>query len=197
MAKQPVAHFYIDFVEDEVATELTGRPVVKPREMISIVVDPTYRLAQPVTEKHIRDWPEVYRQFKAALPEDLDGGVELRNVPGISLKREEELRRQGVLFVEQLLVGSDAEAVKKWGPDADKLRQAAIAYMRGDTHPAVTGAAEAKKPDGEQERLREELARRGVRVDKRWGVKRLRAELEATGPADTMDDIQQRLAAAL
>lgn len=190
--KSKRAHFFIKFVEDKPATELVGRPVVKAQEMISIAVDQTYRMTAEATDHYIRKYPELYREFKAALPEDLEGGVELRNVPGISLKREEELRRQGVLFVEQLLTGTEAEAVKKWGPDADKLRLAAITYMRGDSHPVVTGERPPQTEDLRTE-LRRELERHGVKPDGRWGVKRLREELaKAEAPADV-----ERLAAAL
>lgn len=193
MADDPRAHFYIDFIEDPEATELVGRPVVKAREMIAMQVDPTHRMVREVSDKYIAKAPELYRQFKAALPEDMEGGVYLRHVPGISLKREEELRRQGVLFVEQLLTGSEAEAIKRWGPDAGELRLAAITYMRGDSHPVVTGEQPERTRDLKTE-LREELEARGVRADGRWGVKRLREELaKAREPEEGV----ARLAAAL
>jgi len=80
------------------------------------------------------------------------------------------------MFVEHLLTGTDEEARRRFGPDADKLRATAIAYMRGDIPPAAPEDEPAKVDERGQ--LRAELERRGGKVDARWGVERLRKELE-------------------
>ena len=191
-------HFYIDFVEDPVKTKLVGRPVMRAVERVTVLVgsDRTHRPVFTVTDEHRRRWPDDYAAFRAAVPADLEGGVPLRGMPGLSLKREHELKALNVLFVEQLLTGTDDEAVKLYGPDAPALRKAAIAYMRGDHVDKSVDSGD--KPAGEREPLREQLRALGVKPDGRWSAKRLREEIEkAQQPAESLEAIRERIAATL
>src|SRR5882672_1558091 len=67
--------FFIDSVEDHVASAREGRPIFRDEERVEIILpgNPQTRPVQIVNETHKQKWPDQYKAFKAGHEVALDG----------------------------------------------------------------------------------------------------------------------------
>jgi hypothetical protein len=123
------ARFFIDSVQDHVASTREGRPIFKDEERVEIIF-PGNQHTKPihkVTQEHKDRWPQEYAAFKAGT-ELAVNGTPLEQWP--ILKRAQVLELKAINFrtVEEVANMSDL-AMQRLGMGGARLRELAKAYL--------------------------------------------------------------------
>jgi hypothetical protein len=136
--------FFMEAVQDDLATAKEGRPIFNNAEFVEILI-PGDRLSRPVfpvEDKHRERWPEAYAAFKRGQDHAITG-TPLEAWPVMTTARVMELKAINIMSVEDL-AGLPDRAIGQLGPDGRKLREQAQAYLDA-AKGGATVAAQAKE----------------------------------------------------
>ena len=158
-ARDCYPRFYIEAVEDVVASKAEGRPIYRDVEMVEITIpgDTRSRPHFIVEDKHRERWPKHYEAFTRS-HEMTTVGTPLDKWPLLSKARVMELKVLGFMTVEHVASASDG-TIQALGMGGRKLREQAQTYLddaAGGAHSAELAAQNAD--------LIEKLARMEARL---------------------------------
>lgn len=143
--------FFIESVQDLVASEREGRPIFHDEERVEIIMpgNPLTRPVHKVTDADRQEWPEQYKAFKSGLEISPDG-TPLEQWPILKRAQVLELKALGFLTVEHLSLASDL-ALQRVGMAGRRLKDLAIAYLDDAQNAALSNklAAENERKDAE------------------------------------------------
>jgi len=148
--------FFMDSVEDIVASEQQGRPIFRDEERVKIIMAgnpwsaPVFRVA----EEHRQRWPKEYDAFKKG-QEIAPDGTPLEQWPVLKKAMVLELKAIGFMTVEQVAAMSD-QAIQRIGMGGRRLKDLALAYLDEAQAAAIVTAARAdsERKDSEIAALR-------------------------------------------
>lgn len=143
--------FYLDQVEDQVASANSGRPIFRDEERVEIIMpgNPHTRPVHRVTDEHKQRWPKQYEAFKKGIELSPDG-TPLEEWPRLKRSQVLELKGLGFTTVEQV-AAMDDHAVQRIGIGGRQIRELAAAFL----------------DDAERCRLTEQLSSESERKDMR------------------------------
>jgi hypothetical protein len=143
--------FYLDQVEDQVASANSGRPIFRDEERVEIIMpgNPHTRPVHRVSDEHRQRWPKQYEAFKKGIELSPDG-TPLEEWPRLKRSQVLELKGLGFQTVEQV-ASMDDHAVQRIGIGGRQIRELARAFI----------------DDAERCRLTEQLSAEAERKDMR------------------------------
>ena len=121
--------FFIDSVQDYVATEREGRPIFKDEERVRIYFpgDQTKRPVFKVTREYTDKWPQEYAAFKAGHEVSLNG-TPIEQWPILKRAQVLEMKALGFRTVEDI-AGMTDHAMQRIGMGGSRLRELAKSYL--------------------------------------------------------------------
>jgi hypothetical protein len=121
--------FFIDSVQDYVASEREGRPIFKDEERVEVIF-PGNQHTKPVwkvTQEHKERWPQEYEAFKSGHEIALNG-TPLEQWPILKRAQVMELKAMNFRTVEDV-AGMNDHATQRIGMGGVRLRQLAQSYL--------------------------------------------------------------------
>lgn len=145
--------FYMESVQDELATAREGRPIFREEERIQMVMagNPTFSPVFKVNDEHRHRWPRAYEAFRAGEEMALEG-TPLEQWPILNRSQVKELKALEIHSVEQMAEVTDYN-LQKIGMGGRALRDAAKAYL--DDSARMSALTQAAK---ENENMRSEIS---------------------------------------
>lgn len=136
-------HFYMEPVQDELATAREGRPIFVQKERVEIYLpgNPYTTPVHNVTDEHRQRWPREYEQFRQGIEQTADG-TPIEEWPILNRAQVAELRAIGIRTIEEIAVLSDTACQRAMGLAA--LRTKAKAYLDDAAALALTEQLTAK-----------------------------------------------------
>lgn len=155
--------FYIEPIEDPVASAQAGRLICRDEERVEILLpgNPLTKPVHVVTDIHRQRWPEEYKAFKAGQELSLEG-TPLEQWPILRRSQVMELKAINFMTVEQVARADDL-AIQRMGLGGRRLRELAIAYLDDAASASLATAltAENDKKEAENASLRRQVAEMG------------------------------------
>lgn len=141
-----VARFFIETVEDPIASAQTGRPCFKDEERVELIMPGNNynRPVQRVTQDHKERWPREYEAFQKGITICADG-IPLEEWPRLRRSQIMELKALGFQTVEQV-ANMDDQAAQRVGMGGMQLRNLARAFT-DDAERNAQLEIETKKSD--------------------------------------------------
>jgi hypothetical protein len=164
--------FFIEPVQDELASAQQGRPIFRQEERVEIVIpgDPTKCPVHRVTDEHRNRWQQQYDAFKKGMETPVEG-TPLEEWPALNRAQVAELRGIGILTVEQVAGLSDTATQRVMGLAG--LRTRALAYLDDASAIALT-----EKLSAENDALQLEISTLKRQVEELGAItQRLNGEL--------------------
>lgn len=121
--------FFMDSVQDFIASEREGRPIYKEEERVEIIF-PGNQHTKPVfkvTQEHADRWPEEYKAFRSG-QEIAINGTPIEQWPILRRAQVLEMKALGFRTVEELAAMPDG-AVQRIGMGGSRLRELAQGYL--------------------------------------------------------------------
>lgn len=145
--------FFVDQVQDMVATENQGRPIFREEERVEIIMpgNPHTRPVARVSNEHRERWPKEYEAFKAGM-EMSPEGTPLEEWPILKRSQVMELKALGFKTVEHVS-NMDDLAIQRIGMGGRRLKELAEGFLDDAARIAMTSQLSA-----ENERLVTEVA---------------------------------------
>lgn len=145
--------FYMDSVQDELATASQGRPIFRDVERVEIILpgNPHLRPVHNVTDEHRQRWAPEYKAFRQGV-EIAPQGTPLEEWPVLSRSQIMELKGLGLRTVEDVARMTDV-ATQRIGTGGQYLRERATAYLDDAAASAFTSRMSA-----ENEKLQTDIA---------------------------------------
>lgn len=145
--------FFLDTVQDMVATERSGRPIYYEVERVELNTpgNPYSKPVKEVTEEIRQRWPEEYARFKAG-NETAVSGTPVEQLPFLKKNQVLELKALGFMTVEHL-AGMTEHAIQKT-PMGRRLKELAEAYLDDAKAMALVTKAQAES-DSKDKRIAE------------------------------------------
>ncbi len=136
--------FFMDTVEDLVATERAGHPIFRDEERVEINIpgNPHTKPVMLVTDRERRQWPEAYEAFKKG-QEVAVHGTPLEYWSILKPSQVRELKAIGLLTIEHVRDMND-HAIQRIPMFGHKIRQMAQAYLDEAAAFATVTAAQAE-----------------------------------------------------
>lgn len=137
-----IAQFYMEAVEDLIASEQAGRPIYKDEERVKLLMpgNPYNSPVQKVTERHKAMWPREYEAFKTNQEIAVDGTpLEQWNI--LSKAQVHELKGMHLRTVED--VARIPDNVLTNIPFGRRIREMAAAYLDDAVATALTSKLSA------------------------------------------------------
>jgi hypothetical protein len=121
--------FFIEAVEDELASSQSGRRIFRDEERVEIIMpgNPYTRPVQRVTAAHRQQWPKEYEAFKAG-QELAPEGTPLEEWPRLKRGQVLELKALGFKTIEQVAHMGD-QAIQQVGMGGRQLCELARAFL--------------------------------------------------------------------
>jgi hypothetical protein len=170
-----VPRFFLQTVDDVVASQREGRPIFRERELVQISV-PGDQFSSPterVNDVHKQRWPAEYKAFKEGLEPAVDG-FPLEQWPMLKKPQVLELKALGIHTVEQCAVLDD-RVLQRLRVGGMRLREMAKAYL-DDTF----AQTELNKRMAENEALHSRCANSEAKVEELAAlVNSLHSQLQA------------------
>lgn len=152
--------FFMDSIEDKVASLHAGRPIFREEERVEIIMpgNPFTRPIKRVTDEERQRWPEAYAAFKKGLDQATEG-TPLEEWPRLKRSQVNELKHLGFQTVEQVAAASDA-VIQRIGMGGRDLVLLARAFLDTAAETAIVEQALAEREQKEMEiaSLRNQLA---------------------------------------
>jgi len=167
--------FFIEAVQDQLATNEAGRPIFRDEERVEIIMpgNPYTRPVQRVTDAHRQQWPKEYAAFKAGL-ELAPEGTPLEEWPRLKRGQVFELKALGFKTVEQV-ADMDDQAIQRLGMGARQLCELARAFLDD-----AARSAEVERLAGANAEKDSEIAELKLKVAGfEHAMRQVQAELEA------------------
>lgn len=145
--------FFVDQVQDMVASENQGRPIFREEERVEIIMpgNPHTRPVARVSNEHRERWPKEYEAFKAGM-EMSPEGTPLEEWPILKRSQVMELKALGFKTVEHVS-NMDDLAIQRIGMGGRRLKELAEGFLDDAARIAMTTQLSA-----ENERLVTEVA---------------------------------------
>lgn len=167
--------FFVDQVQDNVASEQQGRPIFRDEERVEIIMpgNAQTRFVAKVNSEHTQRWPKEYEAFKAGFEISPDG-TPLEEWPILKRSQVLELKAIGFKTVEQVRDMND-HAIQRVGMGARMLKESALVFLDDAERIAATTrlSAENQRKDEEIATLRQQITQMGALMEQRF------AELQA------------------
>src|ERR1700744_6632475 len=121
--------FFVDQVQDMVASEQQGRPIYRDEERVEIIMpgNAQTRFVARVTTEHTGRWPKESQAFKEGIEISPDG-TPLEEWPILKRSQVLELKALGFKRVEQVRDMSD-HAIQRVGMGARALKERALIFL--------------------------------------------------------------------
>ena len=147
------ARFFLEPVQDEVASSQAGRPIFRDVERVELFMpgDQYHKPVHNVTDEHRQRFPQAYTQFKQGIDDQITGGCPLEEWPVLSRSQVMELRGIGFRTVEDIRDVSDQHASPIMGMMS--LKQRAKAFLD-----EAAELAQNEMLHAENDRLQSEMA---------------------------------------
>jgi hypothetical protein len=162
--------FFVDQVQDMVASERAGRPIFRDEERVEIIMpgNPHTRPVARVTEEHKQRWPREYAAFKDGL-ELAPDGTPLEEWPILKRSQVMELKALGFKTVEHIRDMDDL-AIQRIGMGGRRLKDMAAVFLDDADRVALTNqlAAENQRKDEEIAALRQQISEMGTQMEARF-----------------------------
>jgi hypothetical protein len=162
--------FFIDSVQDMVASENQGRPIFRDEERVEIIMpgNPHTRPVARVSEEHKQRWPKEYAAFKAGI-EVSPEGTPLEEWSILKRSQVLELKALGFKTVEHIR-DMDDHAIQRIGMGGRNLKQAADIFLDDANRVALTSqlAADNDRKDAEIAALRKQVQEMGGLMEQRF-----------------------------
>jgi hypothetical protein len=145
--------FFVDQVQDMVASENAGRPIFREEERVEIIMpgNPHTRPVARVSDEHRQRWPREYEAFKAGMEMSPDG-TPLEEWPILKRSQVMELKALGFKTVEHIRDMDDL-AIQRIGMGGRRLKELANGFLDDAERMAMTSQLSA-----ENQRLTEEVS---------------------------------------
>lgn len=167
--------FFLDEVQDNIASEQAGRAIYKSEERVEIIMpgNAQTRFVARVTREHAERWPKEYAAFKEGIEISPDG-TPLEEWPILKRSQVMELKYLGFKTVEQVRDMSD-QVIQRIGMGGRALKTMAVAFLDDAERIALTArlTAESDRKDERIAALERQLSEMSVLVETRF------AELQA------------------
>src|ERR1700761_896744 len=130
--------FFVDQVQDPVASEREGRPIYRDEERVEIIMpgNPHTRPVARVSREHQERWPKEYAAFKEGIEVSPDG-TPLEEWSILKRSQVMELKGLGFKTVEHIR-DMDDHAVQRIGMGGRNLKQAAEVFLDDANRVALT-----------------------------------------------------------
>jgi hypothetical protein len=126
--RQSYPRFFVDQVQDMVASEMQGRPIFRDEERVEIIMpgNPHTRPVARVTDEHRQRWPQHYEAFREGI-EVSPEGTPLEEWPILKRSQVLELKALGFMTVEQ--VGTwTISSIQRIGMGGRRLKDIAAVF---------------------------------------------------------------------
>jgi len=129
--------FYIDPVQDELASAREGRPIFREVERVEIFLpgNPYTMPVENVTDEHRQRWPREYEMFRQGIEQTADG-TPLGEWPILNRAQVLELKGLQIQTIEEVAALSDTACQRAMG--LMQLRTKAQAYLDDAAAMALT-----------------------------------------------------------
>jgi hypothetical protein len=136
--------FFIDSVQDPVASERMGRLICRDEERVEIIMpgNPHTRPVSRVTDEHRQRWPQEYAAFKAGI-EMSPEGTPLEEWSMLKRSQVMELKSLGFKTVEHIR-DMDDHAIQRIGMGGRNLKQAAEVFLDDANRVALVSQQQAE-----------------------------------------------------
>jgi hypothetical protein len=155
--------FYMESVEDPVASQENGRAIFRDEERVEIIMagNTHTRPVRRVSDEDRQRWPQEYEKFKQGIEMSVDG-TPLEEWPRLRKAQVLELKSLGFLTVEQVRDMPD-NVMQRIGMGGMALRDLARAYLDDADRNALVEktVAENARKDSELAALRAQVANLG------------------------------------
>ena len=162
--------FFVDQVQDMVATEQQGRPIFRDEERVEIIMpgNAQTRFVARVNREHTERWPKEYEAFKAGI-EVSPEGTPLEEWPILKRSQVLELKALGFKTVEHVRDMSD-HAIQKVGMGGRSLKERALIFLDDAERIAATTrlSAENERKDAEIAALRAQVTQMGALMEQKF-----------------------------
>jgi hypothetical protein len=120
--------FYLDPVQDDLATAREGRPMFRQMERVEMFIpgNPWTQPVHNVTDEHRARWPREYEQFRQGIDQTADG-TPLEEWPVLNRAQVLELKGLQIQTIEEVATLSDAACQRAMG--LRQLRMKAKAFL--------------------------------------------------------------------
>jgi len=156
--------FFVDQVQDMVASENQGRAIFFDKERVEIIMpgNPHTRPVANVTDEHRQRWPKEYEAFKAGLEISLEG-TPLEEWPILKRSQVLELKALGFKTVEHIRDMDDL-AIQRIGMGGRRLKEIAAGFLDDAERMALTTriTAENERLENEVVALRRQVEEMGA-----------------------------------
>lgn len=160
--------FFVDQVQDMVASENAGRPIFREEERVEIIMpgNPHTRPVARVSDEHRQRWPREYEAFKAGMEISPDG-TPLEEWPILKRSQVMELKALGFKTVEHIRDMDDL-AIQRIGMGGRRLKELALGLLDDAERMAMTGklSAENERLLAEVDALRRQVMEMGELTQK-------------------------------
>jgi hypothetical protein len=163
--------FFVDQVQDMVASEQQGRPIYREEERVEIIMpgNAQTRFVAKVNREYTERWPKEYAAFKDGIEISPDG-TPLEEWPILKRSQVLELKALGFKTVEHVR-DMDDHAIQRIGMGGRVLRDNAIAFLDDAARIAMTSqlAAENERKDERIAALERQVSELGALVEQKFG----------------------------
>ena len=155
--------FFVDQVQDVVASEREGRPIYRDEERVEIIMpgNPHTRPVARVSDEHRQRWPKEYAAFKEGIEVSPDG-TPLEEWTILKRSQVMELKGLGFKTVEHIR-DMDDHAIQRIGMGGRRLKELAAAFLDDAERMALATrlSAENDRKDAEIAALRTQVEEMG------------------------------------
>lgn len=195
-----IPRFYVNSVQDPIATQREGRPIFFDREEVELITpgNPYNIPVEVVNDSHRQRWPEQYKAFKAG-NEMSTTGTPLEQWPILKPAQVRELKALNLFTVEHVRDMSD-HTIQRIPMGGRRLKAQAEAYLDDAEHQALLSKtiADNEKKDQRISELESKVTELGTLLNNIHG--QMQAMKDAPSPVATfvpgMADPAQQFAQA-
>lgn len=162
--------FFLDEVQDVVASEQAGRAIFKSEERVEIIMpgNAQTRFVARVNREYTERWPKEYAAFKEGIEISPDG-TPLEEWPVLKRSQVMELKYLGFKTVEQVSQMND-QVIQRIGMGGRNLKNLAIAFLDDAERIALTArlSAESDRKDERIAALERQLGEMGQLMEHKF-----------------------------
>jgi hypothetical protein len=151
--------FFLESVQDVVASETQGRPIFRDEERVEIIMpgNPNTRPVARVTDEHKQRWPKEYEAFRQGMEVSPDG-TPLEEWSILKRSQVLELKALGFKTVEHIRDMDDL-AIQRIGMGGRRLKEAADIFLDDANRVALESrlSADNERKDAEIAALRRQV----------------------------------------
>lgn len=162
--------FFVDQVQDNVASEHAGRAIFREEERVEIIMpgNAQTRHVARVNDEYKQRWPKEYEAFKQGIEVSPDG-TPLEEWPVLKRSQVMELKYLGFKTIEQVRDMND-QTIQRIGMGGRALKESALIFLDDAERISATTrlAAENARKDEEIAALRRQVTEMGALMEQRF-----------------------------